>query len=44
MAYGGSQAGGLVEAATASLYHSHSNKGSKPRMQPTSQLTTTLDP
>ena len=43
-AYGGSQARGLIRATAASLYHSHSNKGSEPRLRPTPQLTATLDP
>ena len=29
VAYGGSQAGGLIRATSASLCHSHSNAGSK---------------
>ena len=32
MAYGGSQARGLIRAAAASLYHSHSNLGSEPHL------------
>ena len=32
VAYGGSQAGGLIRAVAASLCHSHSNVGSKPRL------------
>ena len=43
-AYGGSQARGLIGAVATSLHHSHSNAGSKPSLQPTPQLTTTLDP
>ena len=43
-AYGGSQARGPIGAVAASLHHSHSNAGSKPRLQPTPQLTATLDP
>ena len=42
--YGSSQTRGQIGAATASLYHSHSNSGSKPHLQPTPQLTATLDP
>ena len=42
-AYGGSQVGGLIRATTASLHHSHSNKGPEPRLQPTSQLMATPD-
>ena len=44
MAYGGSQARGLIGAAAASLHHSHSNARSEPRLQPTPQLTATRDP
>ena len=32
MAYGGSQARGLIRAIAASLHHSHSNTRSKPRL------------
>ena len=42
-AYGGSQARGRIGAAAASLHQSHSNAGSEPRLQPTPQLTATLD-
>ena len=42
MAYGGSQAGGQIGATAAG--HSHSHAGSKPRLRPTSQLMSTLDP
>ena len=42
-AYGGSQARGLIRAAAASLHHSQSNMGSKPRLQPTPQLTAMPD-
>ena len=43
-AYGGSQPRGLIGAAAATgLHQSHSNAGSKPRLQPTSQLTATPD-
>ena len=38
MAYGDSQARGLIGAAAASLRQSHSNMGSEPRLQPTLQL------
>ena len=41
MAYGGSQARGLIRAVAAGLHQSHSNVGSKPRLQPTPQLTAT---
>ena len=44
MAYGGSQARGLIRAVAASLRQSHSNAGSEPRLQPTPQLTATPDP
>ena len=44
VAYGGSQARGLIGAEATSLRQSHSNAGSKPRMQPIPQLTATLDP
>ena len=40
---GGSQARGLI-GGVANLRQSHSNTGSEPRMQPTPQLTETLDP
>ena len=43
-AYGGSQARGLIRAIAAGLRQSHSNEGSEPRLQPTPQLTATLDP
>ena len=43
-AYGGSQARGLIRAVATGLHHSHSNVRSKPRLQPTPQLTATLDP
>ena len=39
MAYGSSQARDQIEVTAASLYHSHSNSGSKPRLQTTTQLT-----
>jgi len=44
VADGGSQARGQIEAAAASVHHSHSNAGSKPHLQPTPQFTATLDP
>ena len=37
-AYGGFQARGRMRAAPASLYHSHSNAGSKPHLRPTPEL------
>ena len=43
-AYGGSQARGGIGAVAAGLRQSHSNTGSEPRLQPTSQLTVTPDP
>ena len=42
-AYGGSQARGPIRAIAAGVHHSHSNIRSKLRMQPTPQLTATLD-
>ena len=42
--YGGSQAKGRIRAIATGLSHSHSNAGSKPRLQPTPQLTATPDP
>ena len=44
MAYGGSQARGLIGAIAAALCQSHSNARSKPCPQPTPQLTATPDP
>ena len=44
MAYGGSQARGLIGAVATGLRQSHSNVGSEPRLQPTPQLTAMLDP
>ena len=43
-AYGGSQAGGLIKAAAAGLYHSHRNAGFELHLQPTPELTAMLDP
>ena len=43
MAYGIFQARGQIGAVVAGLHHSHSNAGSKSRLQPTPQLTATLD-
>ena len=45
-AYGGSQARGWIGAVAVSLHQSHSNVGSKSRLQPTPQLTAmpTLNP
>ena len=42
--YGSPQASGQIGAAAASLHHSHSNLRSEPHLQPTPQLTATLDP
>ena len=44
VAYRGSQARGQIGAVAVGLHHSHSNSGSKPRLQPTLQLTATPDP
>ena len=44
LAYGGSQARGLIGAVAAGLCHSHSNMGSEPRLRPTPQLTATPHP
>ena len=41
VAYGGSQARGLMRAVDTGLHQSHSNMGSDPRLQPTPQLTAT---
>ena len=43
VAYGGSQARGLIGAAATSLRQSHSNAGSEPHLRPTPQLTATPD-
>ena len=43
-AYGGSQAKGLIRATASSLHHIDSNEGSEPCLQPTPQLTATLNP
>ena len=43
MAYGGSQARGLIEAVAAGLHHSRSNTGSEPQLGATPQLTAMLD-
>ena len=42
-AYGGSQARGRIGAVAGDLCQSHRNAGSEPRLQPTPQLTATLD-
>ena len=44
MAYGGSQARGLMGAVATGPRQSHSNAGSEPRLRPTPQLTATPDP
>ena len=44
MAYGSSQSKDRIGAAAAGLHRSHSNAGSKLRLQPTPDLTATLDP
>ena len=44
VAYGGSQARGLIGPVAAGLCQSHSNARSKPHLWPTPQLTATLDP
>ena len=44
VAYGGSQARGLIGAVATSLRQSHSNARSKPRLRPTALLTATPDP
>ena len=44
VAYGGSQARGLIGAVATGLCQSHSNAGSEPSLRPTPQLTATLDP
>ena len=43
MAYVGFQARGPIGAVASGLHHSHSNTGSKPRLQVTPQLTGTPD-
>ena len=44
VAYGSSQARDQIGPTAASLHHSRSNARSEPYLQPTPQLTTTLDP
>ena len=44
MAYGSSQARGLIRAVAAGLCQSHSNAGSEPLLQPVPQLRATPDP
>ena len=43
-AHGGSQARDPIGAVAAALHHSRSHTGSEPHLQPTPQLTATLDP
>ena len=43
VAYGGSQSRSPIGAVATGLCQSHSNAGSKPHLQPTPQLTATLD-
>ena len=43
MADGGSQARGRIGAVATRICQSHSNTGCEPRLQPTPQLTATLD-
>ena len=44
VAYGDSQARGLIGAVPAGLGHSHSNARSEPHLRPTPQLMATPDP
>ena len=44
VAYGSSQARGLIGAATSGLHRSHSNTRSEPSLQPTPQLVAIVDP
>ena len=44
VAYGGSQARGLIRAIATSLRQSRSNLGSEPHLQPTPQLMAAPDP
>ena len=44
MAYGGSQARDQIGAVATALHHSHNSAGSELCLQPTPQLTVTLDP
>ena len=43
-AYGGSQARGLIGAVAVGLSQSHSNAGSEPRLQTSTQVTAVPDP
>ena len=44
VAYGDSQARGLIGTTAAGLYHSHSNTRSEPRLRPTPQFMAKPDP
>ena len=44
MAYGGSEAKGLIGDVAAGLHHNHSNVGSETYLQPTPQLSAMRDP
>ena len=44
LAYEGSQAKGQIRAVATGLYHSHSNWGSEPNLQPTPQVVAMPDP
>ena len=44
IAFGGSQASGLIRVVAASLRHSHRNTESEPHLRPTLQLMATPDP
>jgi len=44
VAYGGSQARGLIGATAASLCHRHSHAGTELSLRPTTQLMATPDP
>ena len=44
VAYGGSQAGGLIRAVATGLHQSYSNAGTEPHLGPTPQRTATPDP
>ena len=44
MAYGGSQARGLIRALATGLCQNHNNMGSEPHLRPTAQLMAMLDP
>ena len=44
LVYGSSQTRGSIGAVAAGLYHSHRNMGCQLHLQPTLELTATLDP